>query len=192
MEEVEIKRLEGVIEAVLFTMGESVELSKIAAAVGHDADTTRKLIHKMMDKYETEDRGVHIIELEDAFQMCTKKEMYEYLIRVARQPKKYVLTDVLLETLSIIAYKQPVTKLEVEKIRGVKSDHAVNKLVEYNLVCERGRLDAPGKPILFGTTEEFLRRFSVQSVDDLPSLNPEQVESFKEEAEEEVQLKLDI
>ena len=192
MEEVQIKRLEGVIEAVLFTMGESVELSKIAAAVGHDADTTRKLIHKMMDKYETEDRGVHIIELEDAFQMCTKKEMYEYLIRVARQPKKYVLTDVLLETLSIIAYKQPVTKLEVEKIRGVKSDHAVNKLVEYNLVCERGRLDAPGKPILFGTTEEFLRRFGVHSVDDLPSLNPEQMESFKEEAEEEVQLKLDI
>ena len=192
MEEVEIKRLEGVIEAVLFTMGESVYLTKIAAAVGHDTDTTRKLIHRMMDKYEAEDRGVRIIELEDAFQMCTKKEMYEYLIRVAKQPKKYVLTDVLLETLSIIAYKQPVTKLEVEKIRGVKSDHAVNKLVEYNLVCERGRLDAPGKPILFGTTEEFLRRFSVQSVDDLPSLNPEQVESFKEEAEEEVQLKLDI
>ena len=192
MEEVEIKRLEGVIEAVLFTMGESVDLTKIAAAVGHDTDTTRKLIHRMMDKYEAEDRGVRIIELEDAFQMCTKKEMYEYLIRVANQPKKYVLTDVLLETLSIIAYKQPVTKLEVEKIRGVKSDHAVNKLVEYNLVCERGRLDAPGKPILFGTTEEFLRRFSVQSVDDLPSLNPEQVESFKEEAEEEVQLKLDI
>ena len=124
--------------------------------------------------------------------MCTKKEMYEYLIRVAKQPKKYVLTDVLLETLSIIAYKQPVTKLEIEKIRGVKSDHAVNKLVEYNLVCECGRLDAPGRPILFGTTEEFLRRFSVQSVEDLPSLNPEQMENFKEEAEEEVQLKLDI
>ena len=124
--------------------------------------------------------------------MCTKKETYEYLIRVAKQPKKYVLTDVLLETLSIIAYKQPVTKLEVEKIRGVKSDHAVNKLVEYNLVSECRRLDAPGKPILFGTTEEFLRRFSVQSVDDLPGVNPEQMESFKEEAEEEVQLKLDI
>ena len=145
-----------------------------------------------MDKYESEDRGIRIIELEDAFQMCTKKEMYEYLIRVAKQPKKYVLTDVLLETLSIIAYKQPVTKLEIEKIRGVKSDHAVNKLVEYNLVCECGRLDAPGIPILFGTTEEFLRRFSVQSVEDLPSLNPEQMENFKEEAEEEVQLKLDI
>ncbi len=192
MDEVEISRLEGVIEAVLFTMGNSVELEKIAAAIGHDKDTTRKIIHRMMDKYEAEDRGIRVIELEDAFQMCTKKETYEYLIRVAKQPKKYVLTDVLLETLSIIAYKQPVTKLEVEKIRGVKSDHAVNKLVEYNLVCECGRLDAPGKPILFGTTEEFLRRFSVQSVDDLPSLNAEQMESFKEEAEEEVQLKLDI
>ncbi len=167
-------------------------MEKIAAAIGHDKDTTRKIIHRMMDKYEAEDRGIRVIELEDAFQMCTKKETYEYLIRVAKQPKKYVLTDVLLETLSIIAYKQPVTKLEVEKIRGVKSDHAVNKLVEYNLVCECGRLDAPGKPILFGTTEEFLRRFSVQSVDDLPSLNAEQMESFKEEAEEEVQLKLDI
>ena len=192
MEEVEINKLEGIIEAVLFVMGDSVELSKIASAIEHDEDTTRKIIHRMMDKYESEYRGIRIIELEDAFQMCTKKEMYEYLIRVAKQPKKYVLTDVLLETLSIIAYKQPVTKLEIEKIRGVKSDHAVNKLVEYNLVCECGRLDAPGRPILFGTTEEFLRRFSVQSVEDLPSLNPEQMENFKEEAEEEVQLKLDI
>ena len=192
MEEVEINKLEGIIEAVLFVMGDSVELSKIASAIEHDEDTTRKIIHRMMDKYESEDRGIRIIELEDAFQMCTKKEMYEYLIRVAKQPKKYVLTDVLMATLSIIAYKQPVTKLEIEKIRGVKSDHAVNKLVEYNLVCECGRLDAPGRPILFGTTEEFLRRFSVQSVEDLPSLNPEQMENFKEEAEEEVQLKLDI
>ena len=107
-----------------------------------------------------EDRGIRIIELEDSFQLCTKKEMYEYLIRVAKQPKRYALTDVLLETLSIVAYKQPVTKLEIEKIRGVKSDHAVNKLVEYGLIEETGRLDAPGRPLLFGTTEEFLRRFS--------------------------------
>ena len=192
MESVEIKKLEGAIEAILFTMGDSVELGKIAAAVEHDEDTVRKIIHQMMDKYEEEDRGVRIVELENSFQMCTKPEMYEYLIRVARQPRKYVLTDVLLETLSIIAYKQPVTKLEIEKIRGVKSHHAVNKLVEYNLVCEEGRLDAPGRPLLFGTTEEFLRRFSIHSIEDLPGLNPEQMEHFKTEAEEEVQLKLDI
>lgn len=192
METVEINRLESAIEAILFTMGDSVELGKIASAIEHDEETTRKIIHQMMDKYQAEDRGIQIVELEDSFQLCTKKRNYDYLIRIAKQPRRYVLTDVLLETLSIIAYKQPVTKLEVEKIRGVKSDHAVNKLVEYNLACEVGRLDAPGKPILFGTTEEFLRRFSIQSVDDLPVLNPEQVEHFKSEAEEEVQLKLDV
>ena len=192
METVEINRLESAIEAILFTMGDSVEFGKIASAIEHDEETTRKIVHQMMDKYQAEDRGIQIVELEDSFQLCTKKQNYDYLIRIAKQPRRYVLTDVLLETLSIIAYKQPVTKLEVEKIRGVKSDHAVNKLVEYNLACEVGRLDAPGKPILFGTTEEFLRRFSIQSVDDLPVLNPEQVEHFKSEAEEEVQLKLDV
>lgn len=188
----EIEKLQGAIEAILFTMGDSVELEKIAAAIGHDEETTRKLIHNMMDRYEEENRGIRIIELDRSFQLCTKKEMYEYLIRVAKQPKRYVLTDVLLETLSIIAYKQPVTKLEIEKIRGVKSDHAVNKLVEYGLVEETGRLEAPGRPLLFGTTEEFLRRFSVHSLDELPTLNEEQIEHFKEEAEDEAQLKLDI
>jgi segregation and condensation protein B len=191
-EDMEIEKLQGIIEAILFAMGDSVKLNQIAAVIGHDEDTTRKIIHNMMDKYEQQDRGIRILELENSFQMCTKKEMYEYLIQIAKQPRKYVLTDVLLETLSIVAYKQPVTKLEIEKIRGVKSDHAVNKLVEYGLVEEVGRMDAPGRPLLFGTTEEFLRRFSVQSLDDLPSINPEQVEHFKEEAEEEAQLKLDI
>ena len=188
----EINRLEGIIEAILFTMGNSVELSRIAAAIEHDEATTRKIIYNMMDKYEAQDRGIRIIELENSFQMCTKTEMYEYLIRIAKQPRRYTLTDVQLETLSIIAYKQPVTKLEIEKIRGVKSDHAVNKLIEYNLVCELGRLDATGRPLLFGTTEEFLRRFSVHSLDELPSPNPEQVENFKTEAEEEAQLKLKV
>lgn len=188
----EIEKMQSAIEAILFTMGDSVELEKLASAIGHDAETTKKLIHNMMDKYEAEDRGIRIIELDGAYQLCTKKEMYEYLIRVAKQPKRYVLTDVLLETLSIVAYKQPVTKLEIEKIRGVKSDHAVNKLVEYGLVEETGRLDAPGRPLLFGTTEEFLRRFSVHSLDELPSLDEEQIEHFKEEAEDEAQMKLDI
>lgn len=187
-----IEKTEGIIEAILFTMGESVELEKIAAAIEHDEETTRKLIHNMADRYEAEDRGVRIIELDNSFQMCTKPEAYEYLIRIAKQPKKYVLTDVLLETLSIIAYRQPVTKLEIEKIRGVKTDHAVNKLVEYELVQEVGRLDAPGRPILFGTTEEFLRHFGVTSVEELPNLNPEQVEDLKEQAEDEAQLTLQI
>ena len=88
--------------------------------------------------------------------------------------------------------KQPVTKLEIEKIRGVKSDHAVNKHIEYGLVREVGRLDAPGRPILFGTTEEFLRNFGVQGLDDLPEIDPVQMEDFKAEAEEEIQLQLDV
>lgn len=187
-----IKHAEAAIEAILFAMGESVELSKIAKAIDCDVQTTQKLIRDMMLRYRQEDRGIQIIELENSYQLCTKQEYYENLVRIALQPKKAVLTDVMLETLSIIAYKQPVTRLEIEKIRGVKCDHAVNKLVEYNLVQEVGRLDAPGRPILLGTTEEFLRSFGVESTEELPAISPVQVEDFKAEAEEEIQLKLDI
>lgn len=188
----EIKKLEAAIEAILFTMGDSVELGQIARAVEQDTKTTEKVIRRMMDRYREEDRGIQIIELENAYQMCTKKEYCEYLIRLALHPKKPALTDVMLETLSIIAYKQPVTKVEIEKIRGVKCDHAVNKLVEYNLVKELGRLDAPGRPLLFGTTEEFLRSFGVQGLDELPEVDPVRLEDFKAEAEEEIQIRLDV
>ena len=188
----EIKEVEAVVEAILFTMGEAVEVDRIAAAIEHDEDTVRRIIRSMMAKYEAEDRGIRIIELDGSFQLCTKSDMYEYLIKVAHVPKKHVLTDVLLETLSIIAYKQPITRLEIEKIRGVKCDHAVNKLVEYNLVAEAGRLDAPGRPILFATTEEFLRYFGIESLEDLPILNQEKIEDFKQEAEEEVQMELNL
>ena len=187
-----IKKMEAAIEAILFSAGESVELTAIAKALGQDNSTTEKLIHNMMLKYEAEDRGIHIIELDHAFQMCTKTEYYEYLVQIALQPKKAVLTEVMLETLSIIAYKQPVTRLEIEKIRGVKCDHAINKLIEYNLVQEVGRLDAPGRPVLFGTTEEFLRSFGVESQESLPTMDPVQMEDFRAEAEEEVQLRLDV
>ncbi len=187
-----MKELEAAVEAILFACGESVETAKIAKAIGQDTETTRKLIRNMMDRYEQEDRGIRIVELEDAFQMCTKTEMYDYLVRIAKQPRKTELTDVVLETLSIIAYKQPVTKLELEKIRGVKCDHAVNKLIEYNLVKELGRLDAPGRPLLFGTTEEFLRSFGVQSIADLPPVSQVKMEDFKAEAEEEVRMTLKV
>lgn len=191
-EDVEIRQAEAAIEAILFTMGDAVEAESIARAIEQDVPTTEKLLHHMMERFRGEDRGLQIIELDHSYQMCTKKEYCEYLIRLAMQPRKPVLTDVMLETLSIIAYRQPVTKAEIEKIRGVKSDHAVNKLVEYNLVKELGRLDAPGRPILFGTTEEFLRTFGVQTLEDLPVPDPVQVEDFKAEAEEEIQLRLEV
>ncbi|MBO5094501.1 MAG: SMC-Scp complex subunit ScpB [Lachnospiraceae bacterium] len=188
----EREKAQAVIEAVLFTMGESVEVSKLADAIGEDVKTTKAIITDMMGQFGDEKRGVTIIELEDAYQMCTKGDMYEYLLKVAKAPRKFVLTDALLETLSIIAYKQPITRLEVERVRGVNSDHAVNRLVEFGLVEEVGRLDAPGRPLLFGTTEEFLRSFGVRSLDELPELGPEQIDDFRHQAEEEVDMKVDI
>ena len=182
----EDKDYKTIIESILFTMGESVALTKIAAAIELEQGETKRLIDELAREYIEENRGMRIMELEEAYQMCTSQNTYEYLIKIAKQPKKHVLTEVLLETLSIIAYKQPVTKAEIEKIRGVSCAHAINKLVEYNLVCELGRLDAPGKPILFATTEEFLRYFCLESLDDLPILNQETIETFKDEAEQEV------
>ncbi len=187
-----IKKIEAAIEAILFSAGESIDAAKIAKAINYDVKTTKELIYKMMESYQAEDRGIQIIELDGAFQMCTKQEFYEYLVDLTLQPQKAVLTDVMLETLSIIAYKQPVTKSEIEKIRGVKCDHPINKLMEYNLVQELGRLDAPGRPILLGTTEEFLRNFGVASTEDLPVISAVKMEDFKAEAEEEVHLKLEV
>lgn len=190
-----LKNVQGVwaaaIEAVLFTMGRSVELKQLAAAIEQDEKTAKSIVSDLKSRYDKEKRGMQIIELEDSFQMCTRVEYYENLIRVASTPKKQVLTDVVLETLSIIAYKQPVTKMEIEKIRGVKSDHAVNRLIEYNLVYEVGRLDAPGRPALFATTEEFLRRFGVGSTHELPQVNPVRLDEFKAEVEDELQIKLE-
>lgn len=185
------KEQEAIIEAVLFTMGNSVELRQLALAIGQSQDVARRAVERLMKRYRQARSGMEITQLEDSYQMCTKAAYYENLIRVAATPKKQMLTEVVLETLSIIAYKQPVTKLEIEKIRGVKSDHAVNRLVEYNLVYEVGRLDAPGRPALFATTEEFLRRFGVGSVQDLPDINPEQEAEIKAQVEEELQLKLE-
>ena len=116
----EKQQAKAVLEAILFTMGESVEVDRLAAVIEEDKKVTKELLLQMKQEYEERDGGVTLIELEDSFQMCTKGEMYEYLIKIAKTPRKYVLTDTLLETLSIIAYKQPITRVEIEKIRGVR------------------------------------------------------------------------
>ncbi|MCM1123714.1 MAG: SMC-Scp complex subunit ScpB [Eubacterium sp.] len=185
-------KAKAVLEAILFTMGDSVGIDSLANVIEEDKETTKEILAQMAQEYEAQDRGIGITTLDNAVQMCTKGELYEYLIKIAKVPKKFVLTDTLLETLSIIAYKQPVTRLEIEKVRGVSCDHAVNKLLEYDLIMEVGRLDAPGRPLLFGTTEQFLRSFGVKSLDDLPELSAVQIEEFKQQAESEVQLQLDI
>ena len=186
------KKQKAVLEAILFTMGEAVEAERLAEVIELDLKKTKALLKELQNDYAKEDRGINLIELDGSFQMCTKAEMYEYLIKIAKTHRKLVLSDSVLETLSIIAYKQPVTKSEIEKIRGVSCDFAVNKLLEYELVMEVGRLDAPGRPILFGTTEQFLRSFGVKSLEELPELNPDRVEEFRQEAEQEVQIQLNV
>ena len=183
--ESDVEWLLGALEAILFAMGDSVSLKRLSLALGEEEERVLGLLAELAQRYEEKDRGLRLLTLEGSYQLCTKKEYYEQLIRIAVEPKKPALTDVLMETLSIIAYRQPVTKQEIEKIRGVKSDHAVNKLIEWGLVKELGRLDAPGRPILLGTTEEFLRSFGVEAVEDLPVVDPVKMEDFKAEAESE-------
>ena len=186
-----LKKQESVVESVLFTMGQSAEIRQLAAALESDEETAIQAVERLKEKYDKRKAGMQIVRLDDSYQMCSRTDYYEHLIRVAATPKKQVLSDVVMETLAIIAYKQPVTKADIEKIRGVKSDHAVNRLVEYDLVYEAGRLDAPGRPALFATTEEFLRRFGVGSTEQLPEMNVEQREEIRSEVEEELNLKID-
>lgn len=175
-----------IVESVLFTMGKSVEIKALAEALKLTEENMRQVLDDMAAEYSKQDRGIQLVFLETHVQLCTKPQYYEYLIRIASRPQKQVLSDSVLETLSIVAYKQPVTRGEIERIRGVKSDHAIAKLLDYDLIEEIGRLDAPGRPVLFATTEEFLRCFGVSSVADLPQAAPEQIMEFKEEAEKEI------
>ena len=185
-------KIKGILEAILFTMGESVPLSRLAEVMEMDPEELHQILTQMQEDYRQDCRGLTLIELEDAWQICTKIETYEYVRKLVSQPKKRSLTDVMLETLSIIAYKQPVTKQEIEAIRGVKCDFAVNKLVEYNLVKELGRKNTIGRPIVFGTTEEFLRCFGVSSIEDLPDIDEVTKQSFMEEAIEELGVPIDV
>lgn len=191
-EHMEEKKAQAVIEAVLFAMGESVEIKRLAEMIGESVPFVCSVLEKMRVAYEREESGIMLNRFEESVQLCTKAQYYEYLIKLARTPRKMTLTDTVLETLSIVAYKQPVTRQEIEKIRGVNCDHAINRLLEYDLICELGRLDVPGRPLLFGTTEQFLRCFGLKSLEDLPDMNPVQIEELKQQAEEEASLQLDI
>ena len=191
MEESVIKT-EAAIEAILFSIGDAVHISELARALELDEPTLNKILQDMSDKYMSDSRGIKLVKLENSYQLCTKNEYYDILSGIVNMPKKHTLTDTLMETLSIIAYKQPITRQEIEAIRGVSCVHAVNKLVEYNLVCEVGRLDAIGRPILFGTTEDFLRSFGVTSMDELPVITPDKIEDFRQQAMEEVNIKVEV
>jgi segregation and condensation protein B len=188
----DFEKMECAVEAILFATGRAVPAEDIAKALGTDTETAMKYAEALMEKWNSEARGTEILRLEDSFQMCTRKEFYPELITLELNPKKPRLSESALETLSVIAYKQPVTKAEIERIRGVNSDHAVNRLIEFKLVRELGRASQPGRPILFGTTQDFLRLFGVSSTDNLPDISPVQLEDFREEAEKEAELRVDI
>ncbi|NLL69572.1 MAG: SMC-Scp complex subunit ScpB [Epulopiscium sp.] len=178
--------VEAIIESLLFVAGEAVLLKQISKVIEQDPITTQKILYRMQEEYEKQGRGIQIIELDGAFQMCTKPQYFEYIQKLYETPQKFTLTQALLETLAIIAYKQPITKVQIEDLRGVSCDHVVNRLLEYGLVCEVGRLDAPGRPLLFGTTEEFLRYFGFRSLEELPNLQEQTIEKIQQEAEKEI------
>lgn len=184
----ENRNLAAAIEAILFSVGDAVSVKELAKVLEAGENEVSAVIEHMIKEYEEEQRGIKIIKLEDAYQLCTKQKYYDYLIKLVNMPKKHVLTDALMETLSIVAYKQPITRQEIEAIRGVSCVHAINKLVEYQLIGEVGRLDAVGRPILFGTTEEFMRSFGVTSLDELPVITPDKIEDFRKEAMEEANI----
>lgn len=185
-DKIRLKEEENMVEALLFSLGRSVSVEEIAVCLNMGKDGATLAAERLRERYEERQEGLIIKKLEDCYQMMSHPKTYEGLIRVVKSPRKPALSDVALETLSIIAYCQPITKVEIERIRGVKSDHAVNRLVEFGLIEEVGRLDAPGRPMLFATTEEFLNRFGVDSLKDLPKL-PEGAEKLlKEEVAEEL------
>jgi len=181
---VKLIELEAAAEAVLFAAGDAVSLPRIALAIGQDVKTTKSIMGKLMDKYHAEKRGIELIEVSDSYQLRTNAKYYDAVRLLLQNPQKKSLTPPLMETLAIIAYRQPVTKPQIEEIRGVDAAFAVNRLVELGLVCEKGRDNAPGKPILFGTTDDFLKHFGFSALVGLPGL-PEMDEQLRLEAETE-------
>ncbi|WP_010243590.1 SMC-Scp complex subunit ScpB [Acetivibrio cellulolyticus] len=165
----DLKKLEGIIEGLLFASGDRISLEKICEIAGVDKKAAKLVINNMVVNYNNNpSRGIAIREISNGYQLCSKPELYDY-VKVLFEPKqKSGLSQAAFETLSIIAYNRPITKAKIEQIRGVNSDSAVTKLIEKNLVKEAGRLDAPGKPILYETTEEFFRSFGYKSDSDLP------------------------
>lgn len=177
----DLKKLEGVIEGLLFAAGDRVSIEKICEIVGTDKKTAKLVLNNMIVNYNNNpSRGISLREINNGYQMCSKAEFYDY-IKVLFEPRqKSGLSQAALETLSIIAYNRPITKARIEKIRGVNSDSAVTRLLDRNLIKEAGRLDGPGKPMLYETTDEFFRSFGFKSDSDLPIFELSDVQEVDE------------
>lgn len=171
-EEVSIKpKMKSAIEAMLFVSGEPLPAKELMANLEIDNKLILEIINEMMEEYKKEDRGLRLIEINGGYQLVTKEENSDYIQKLLKKNRKHSLSQASIESLAIIAYKQPITRIDIDEIRGVKSESAIQKLVERDLIKEVGRLEVPGRPILYGTTEEFLRQFNLHGLNELPSLD---------------------
>lgn len=166
----EIEKTKAIIEAILFAAGRQVNMKELMISLELPKDDLENIIISMQEDYKTQSRGIEIIKLEDSYQLCTKKELYEYIYPILDKRSKPNLSNAALETLAIIAYNPRITRAEIESIRGVSADACIYKLLEYELIQESGKADLPGKPMTYVTTNEFLKMFGYGSLNDLPEL----------------------
>lgn len=165
-----------IIENILFISGEPIKSNEIAKTLDISKTTATKIMDKMISCFDFERRGLQIIQINDTYQLATRPQYAEYIHKFIEPRQRERLSQAALETLAIIAYKQPVTRMDIEAIRGVKCDNLLSTLLDKGLIKEVGRLDAPGRPILYGTTDLFLKRFGLTSIEELPPLEFDQYE----------------
>ena len=165
-------KIQYAIEGILFAAGEPVKAAKLAAVLDVDINEITEAVRLLKYQYDSELRGVQIIEIDEGYQICSRPEYYVYIQEILGEQRRQALSNAAMEALAIIAYKQPITRGQVEYVRGVNSDGAVNRLIERGLIEECGRLDAPGRPILYRTTQVFLRCFGLKTPKDLPVIAP--------------------
>lgn len=164
------KKQQGIIESILFAAGRQVEVKELMSATELGKDEIISIIEIMKNEYSKENRGIEIIKVNDSYQLCAKKENYEYIYPIFDKKSKHNLSSAALEVLSIIAYNPKITRAEIEAIRGVGSDGTIYKLLEYELIQEAGRLDAPGRPTMYEVSSKFLKMFGLSSLEELPEL----------------------
>lgn len=170
IDKMEINKAKGMIEAILFAAGREVKIRELMSSLEATSEEIITIVESMKADYENENRGLQIINVGDAYQLCTKKEYYEVIYSIFDKRAKPNLSQAALETLAIIAYNPRITRAEIESIRGVNSDGTIYKLLDYHLIEETGKLDAPGKPGTYGVTSEFLRMFGFGNLNELPDL----------------------
>ena len=166
----EIEKIKSIIEAILFAAGRQVNIKELMMALELPKEDLENIIVSMQEDYKIQSRGIEIIKVEDSYQLCTKKELYEYIYPILDKRSKPNLSNASLETLAIIAYNPKITRAEIESIRGVSADACIYKLLEYGLIQESGKADLPGKPMTYVTSNEFLKMFGYTSLNDLPEL----------------------